>query len=382
MSLLRFALPVLALALLLAPASALAQDADGDGRPAGGLDCDDTNPDIYLNAPEICDDGIDQSCSGADLTSDSDDDGWMDVRCFTAVDCAADPTNPACAPENFDCNDNDETLNRDDVDEDGFSTCDGDCDDEDASIDPVDDDGDGFDECSGDCDDSDAALNPDGVEVCGDGEDNDCDGEPDNVDVDGDGAVSPDCGGDDCDDTDASLNPLNPEAAATCNDLIDNDCDGTTDNLDEDCFEGPEVDAGPDIQDRYLGGTIVVVLDGSGTTDFNTADELIYTWTLEEVGGGADGVATLQTDPSSPFAYVSFSAPGSESREWTYVATLVVSDGNPATDDATEEIDVRFWRPSYVPPKSCSASAPAAPSSLFALLLLLGATAVRRRRVT
>ncbi len=375
MAAVRFLLCLAALLLVL-PGIALAQDADGDGRPAGQLDCDDEDPTVYLNAPEICGDGIDQSCSGGDLTEDGDEDGWVDARCDNETNCAANPTSDACTVEEFDCNDGDAELNLDDADGDGFSTCDDDCDDTDASIDPVDDDGDGFNDCDGDCDDADSAVGPNGTEVCGDGIDNDCDGEPDNVDLDGDGAITGDCGGDDCDDEDATLNPNVPEEGAGCNDSIDNDCDTNIDNTDEDCFEAPEVSAGADIQDRFLGNTVVVVLDGSGTTDFNDADELVYTWTVEP----ADGNVTVTGDPASPYWYLSFSAAADETLEWSYTATLTVSDGNPATDDGSDSITVRFWRPSYVPPKSCSQAAPTGSGSAVLLLLLFGGVAARRRR--
>ncbi|MCO4773941.1 MAG: PKD domain-containing protein [Deltaproteobacteria bacterium] len=376
MTLMRF-LTCLITLLLLVPGLALAQDNDGDGRPAGQLDCDDDDPNIYLNADEICGDGVDQSCSGGDLVEDEDADGWVDERCDNEANCAANPGSDACTLEVFDCNDADETLNHDDEDGDGFSSCDNDCDDSDASIDPEDDDGDGFDDCSGDCDDDDAAVSPTGTEVCGDSLDNDCDGEADNVDLDGDGAITGDCGGDDCNDEDASLNPNVPESAGTCNDIIDNDCDETIDNLDEDCFEAPEAHAGFDIQDRYLGGAVVVVLDASGTTDFNVADTLTYTWTVEP----DDGNVTLSSDPSAEYAYLYFSAAADSTLEWNYTASLTVSDGNAATDDSTEEISVRFWRPNYVPPKTCSQNRPAGAPSALALLLLLGASAVRRRRI-
>jgi len=381
MTLLRLALPALLLALFLVPATALAQDEDGDGRAAGPLDCDDTDATIYLGAPEVCDDGIDQSCSGGDLLEDADEDGWNDVRCFDAVDCDATPEDPACDDENFDCDDSDAALNRDDADGDGFSTCEDDCDDEDATVDPVDDDGDGFDECSGgDCDDSSVDVSPSQDEVCGDALDNDCDGEADNIDADADGAISEECGGEDCDDDDASLNPNNPEAAATCNDTVDNDCDGVADNLDDDCFEEPEVVAGADLQDRYLGGTVLVVLDGSDTTDFNVADTLTYQWTIVVDGEATDGVVELSADETSPYGFLRFRAPASDTQDWNYIATLTVSDGNPATDDVSDAINVRFWRPSYVTQKGCSQSTPTGVPAALAMLLMLGATTLRRRR--
>jgi uncharacterized protein (TIGR02145 family) len=50
-------------------------DTDGDGF-ASNEDCDDTDPSIYPGAVEICDDDIDQDCSGSDLSClDVDDDG-------------------------------------------------------------------------------------------------------------------------------------------------------------------------------------------------------------------------------------------------------------------------------------------------------------------
>jgi len=43
-------------------------DADGDGIALCDGDCDDTNPNIYPGATEICNDGIDQDCNGRDKT--------------------------------------------------------------------------------------------------------------------------------------------------------------------------------------------------------------------------------------------------------------------------------------------------------------------------
>jgi hypothetical protein len=39
-------------------------DGDGDGYDRCGIDCDDADPDIHPGAADVCDDGIDQDCSG------------------------------------------------------------------------------------------------------------------------------------------------------------------------------------------------------------------------------------------------------------------------------------------------------------------------------
>lgn len=59
------------IAKLVLPTLRRLSDRDGDGASAhfGGGDCDDANPAIGPNAEEVLDDGIDQDCSGADLSS-------------------------------------------------------------------------------------------------------------------------------------------------------------------------------------------------------------------------------------------------------------------------------------------------------------------------
>ena len=87
-------------------------DKDGDGYTEIQSDCDDNSADVYPGAEEICGDGIDQDCNGADLT------------------CAED----------------------------------------------IDKDGDGYTENQGDCDDNSATVYLSATEICGDGIDQDCSG--------------------------------------------------------------------------------------------------------------------------------------------------------------------------------------------------------------
>jgi hypothetical protein len=74
-------------------------DGDGDGFTAD-VDCDDSNASRHPGATEVCDDGVDQNCDGADdvcppVPPDSDDDGYgQDVDCDDA-----DPDRYPGAPE-------------------------------------------------------------------------------------------------------------------------------------------------------------------------------------------------------------------------------------------------------------------------------------------
>jgi hypothetical protein len=164
-------------------------DLDGDGffddtdpgcvatyGPQSLLDCDDSEASINPNGLELCD-LVDNDCDTLIDTADPS---------FEGSDYDEDG-DPAIACGGQDCDDNDVTVNGDDLDADGESTCDG------------------------DCDDSSPLFNTSQVETC-DSEDNDCDGLVDNGvlgDADGDGFTVSGCGftGDDCLDSDAHVFP-------------------------------------------------------------------------------------------------------------------------------------------------------------------------------
>jgi hypothetical protein len=263
-------------------------DFDHDGMTEADGDCDDTNPGVYLGAPETCD-GIDNDCDEAfdeDLDRtfylDSDGDGFG-VEASAITDC----THPAGYVLAIgDCNDGDPTIHPDAPevcdDEDVDENCDDLSDEEDPTLSDagtfyVDADADGYGEAGSvgtvacdqpagtstnayDCDDVHDYVNPNMLEVC-DGQelDDDCDllvddADPESLkldywpddDEDGFGDLATPAtrtcfdlvpsgyvlNGDDCDDAIAGINPA---ATELCGDLdIDEDCDGDIDEADND----------------------------------------------------------------------------------------------------------------------------------------------------
>ena len=211
-------------------------DQDADGYGVGDTtacsnfeeDCDDADPLVNPGATEVCN-GVDDDCDGS-LPADEED-----------------------------------------VDGDGYRTCEGDCDDGslvdypgavelcdgldndcDGSLpaDEQDVDGDGYRTCEGDCDDGSSVDYPGAVELC-DGLDNDCDGSLPTEELDGDGDGAWPCNGD-CDDDNPAARPFGFEDdASSCADGTDNDCDGLVDLDDPDCapFLGDDDDASGDDDD-------------------------------------------------------------------------------------------------------------------------------------
>ncbi len=258
-------------------------DLDGDGfgdasavydtcePPQGAVavagDCDDTNADVFPDAPEACND-LDDDCDGAvdeDGTTawyaDADGDGFGDDASMRG-DCAADPGEVAVGG---DCDDarGDSYPGAVEMCDELDNDCDGVVDDDVAVVAYADLDGDGWGDASmpqdactlptgyawypGDCDDLAAAVYPDAPETCN-AVDDDCDGTVDEDDASDAPTWYADTDGDafgdasvsaracaapvgfladatDCDDARADVSPAGTEV---CGD-VDENCDGVVD---------------------------------------------------------------------------------------------------------------------------------------------------------
>lgn len=219
-------------------------------------DCDDTDATIYPGAFDICGDGIDQDCSGADRVCD-----------------------PEICDEPLD-EDEDGDVNCDDDDCKTHSTCNPGSDPETECANGIDDDSDG----AIDCDDADCVTDP----ACQGDKETQCDNGEDD---DGDGAI-------DCNDADCISDPVceddKGDESLNCNDGIDNDDDGRIDCDDvDDC-----------------GDFVTGERDGQTFTCSNPDPQTIAPiGPFGEMAGGAFGGCSLTTQASggsSAMAMVGF----------------------------------------------------------------------------
>jgi len=308
-------------------------DDDGDGywvgsdcvgEQAAKVDCDDANSAIHTGATEICGNGVDEDCSGADLSCDApcqdgDGDGYGVGATCAGADC--DDTDAAVHPgatevcgngKDDDCTGGDLACPVClDEDQDGYGTgpdCTGqtDCNDADAAIHPgatevcgngkdedcvggdlvcpsncVDQDGDGYGvgtDCAGiDCNDGDKNVHPGATEICGNGKDDDCmlgdEACPKQcLDKDYDGyGEGPDCDGPDCNDVDPAIHPYADEI---CGDSIDQDCQGGDLACPDECVD-------QDSDGYGVGATCPAV-------DCDDADKDVHPGATEVCGDGID----------------------------------------------------------------------------------------------
>ncbi len=218
---------------------------------------------------DYCKDNI-LLCQKEYRCADFDEDGYYSYN--SHPDCSA-------ADMTRDCDDTDASLNWDDVDGDGYSTCDGDCDDTNASLNLDDADGDGYSTCDGDCNDTNHNVNPGLPENPYNDFDDNCDGNLDKrimcYDYDEDGFFSERSDSEctnapfDCDDRDPTKNSNSSEIC----DFKDNDCDGDVDEGLNCCVDRDE--------DNY--NSTIYPDDRCGVIDCNDDNPSIYP------GNGCDG---------------------------------------------------------------------------------------------
>ncbi|MCK6530634.1 putative metal-binding motif-containing protein [Myxococcota bacterium] len=180
-------------------------DDDGDGWTVGEGDCDDSDPDAFPGASQVCDGVLDNNCDGVTdaFESDGDSDGW--TECEGDCDDTRANSNPAAEEvctggrdedcdgyvdgDDWDCDEpsDDDTADDDTADDDvsDDDTSDDDVSDDDASDDDVSDDDasdddvsddDASDDDTSDDDMSDDDASDDDSWLSGDDDDDDDDG--------------------------------------------------------------------------------------------------------------------------------------------------------------------------------------------------------------
>ena len=354
--------------------------ADGAVRVADSGDCDDTLPEVFPGAEELCNE-LDDNCDGTvdedsavdALTwhADTDGDGFGDPD-VSRTQCTA-PS--GYIRDRSDCDDQSAAVNPDaeevcnSVDDD----CDGDVD-PDTSVDALtwyeDLDSDGYGHptrdtqaCSQpsgyvaddtDCKPYEGAINPGAVEVC-DGSDNDCDGDTDEgvlsnwyLDYDADGfgddststlACSAPTSlyiavGGDCDDTDTAYSP---SATPGC-DGNDYDCDGLVDS-DADADGYADLTCGGD---DCLDSDATVYPDSSGDCALGSSCQDILT----KGYGTADGTYSIDPDgygtgedPETVYCDMTTDSGG-----WTLISVSTSGSGLDATSIVD---DTSFGSPDF-----------------------------------
>lgn len=187
-------------------------DADGDGYDAadcGGSDCDDAAPNINLGAAEICGDGIDQDCSGTDLSCGSS----MNI---TKSEWRADRQKLDVKSEQGSGSD---MLTATYDGQDYTMVYKADRNRYELKLEPT---------CYADQvtirSTSGASASRSVIVTEGSAAGFECSGGGGCPDADGDGFNDTACGGTDCNDGDPRINPL---AAEVCNDTVDQDCNGS-----------------------------------------------------------------------------------------------------------------------------------------------------------
>ncbi len=296
-------------------------------------DCNDDNAAVHPGAKEICND-IDDNCDGVtDEGCDKDGDGYCDA----AMVIVGSPV--VCKYGIKDCNDNDPNVhpNAPEICGNGIDDdCNGVTDDNASTTFYLDSDGDGFGNpkvtqqaCAkpagyvtigGDCDDNNAAVHPGAAEICN-GIDDDCDGVTDGVDLsgctpfftdndgDGVGAGSSSClckasglftatVGGDCDDTNASIHP---GAVELCNGVDDN-CNGVVDEPGAGGCTLFYPDADGDGYGAIVSGVCLCAADGlnkaTKSGDCNDASPAIHP-KADEICNGIDDDCDGVTDPAN-----------------------------------------------------------------------------------